>query len=268
MENANYGIGIDANIGQVSSMLAFGVDIGGSGIKSALVDTVTGKLVSDRLRTRTPVQADADALLGIIRSQAREIGWHEGPVGVGFPGVIRQGVIHTAVNLGEAFVGVDFVRRLGEHFPGPRSVLNDADAAGFAEMRLGLGTELPDKGTVVLLTVGTGIGSVVFSDGHLVPNLELGHIEMQGRSAEEQISERVRKDSGLSWKQWTKRFNLYLDRLCFLIQPDFLILGGGGVKKAEKFLPFLEVPCEWGFARFGNRAGIIGAAIAASEVNP
>jgi polyphosphate glucokinase len=246
-------------------MLALGIDIGGSGIKSAVVDTTIGEFVSPRVRTKTPAGLLPGQLTAIIREQADELDWHQGPVGIGFPGVIRENCIQTAVNLGEPLVGLDLAGELRRELGGPIRVLNDADMAGFAEMRLGAGQPYAKSGTVLLLTIGTGIGTVLFNNGQLVPNLEFGHVELSGKNAESIVSERARKTHGLSWKQWTRRFNQYLAHLSFLLQPDFIILGGGGVKKPEKFVDYLDLDTRWDFARFGNRAGIVGAAIAAAE---
>ncbi|MFO7724086.1 MAG: ROK family protein [Oceanipulchritudo sp.] len=246
-------------------MLALGMDIGGSGIKSAIVDTETGEFVSDRIRTPTPQNPSPEELLGILRDQAAELEWHQGPAGIGFPGVIRENVIHSAVNLGKPLLGLNLSTGLEPVLKGRVRVLNDADAAGFAEMRLGAGLPHARSGGVLLLTIGTGIGTVFFHNGMLIPNLEFGHLEINGTSAETYVSERARKVQNLSWKQWTRRFNAYLDHIAFLLQPDLIILGGGGVKKAEKFVPHLEIPTPWEFARFGNRAGIIGAAAAAAD---
>ena len=245
-------------------MLALGMDIGGSGIKSAIVDTDTGEFVSDRIRTRTPESLSQKQLIGILRDQGAELEWDQGPVGIGFPGVIRKNVIHSAVNLGEPLLGLNLAASLKPFLKGPVRVINDADAAGFAEMRLGAGQEHARSGSVLLLTIGTGIGTVFFHNGLLVPNLEFGHLEIKGRNAEVYVSERARKTEDLSWKEWTRRFNEFLRHIAFLLQPDLIILGGGGVKKAEKFIPYLDIATPWKLARFGNRAGIIGAAAAAA----
>jgi polyphosphate glucokinase len=262
---AHYRIGIDEIVTRVRDMLAMGIDIGGSGIKAAIIDTESGELISERIRVRTPTQIDAARLVEIVVNLLSDLEWSAGPVGIGFPGVIHRQVVHTAINLDPGLVGLDLPQQLKAVVDGPVRVINDADAAGFAEMRLGAGQPYCESGTVLLLTVGTGIGTVLFSDGVLVPNLELGHVEYRGGDAELYVSERVRKQAGLSWKQWGKRFNGYLQHLEFLVQPDFIILGGGGVKKADKVSGLIQINAPWGFARFGNRAGIIGAAVAAAE---
>lgn len=246
-------------------MLAMGIDIGGSGIKGAIVDTLKGEIVSERIRIKTPASADAPKILSIVQLILDELEWCDGPVGIGFPGVIRNQKIQTAVNLHPGLVGFDFSKELRTSGDRPVRILNDADAAGFAEMRLGAGKAFNKSGTVLLITVGTGIGTVLFSNGVLVPNLELGHIELNGTDAEKQISDKTRKDSSLGWKEWGKRFNQYLTHMEFITQPDLIIIGGGGAKKPEKFEKYVSILTEWVPAHFGNRAGIIGAAIASAD---
>lgn len=245
-------------------MLALGIDIGGSGIKGAVVDTDKGELVSERLRIPTPDHSEAKVILPIIEQLIEDLEWSHGPMGIGFPGVIHRQVIHTAANLHESLIGINLAETFQKMVNGPIRVLNDADAAGFSEMRYGAGRPYTQSGTVLLVTVGTGIGTVLFSDGVLVPNLELGHMEFRGKNAESQVSEFARKTQDLSWKKWGRRLNGYLQMLEFLLQPDYLILGGGGVKKQEKFVEYLDLKTPWTFAQSGNRAGIIGAAAAAA----
>lgn len=245
-------------------MLALGIDIGGSGIKAAIVDLDKGELVSERIRVATPEVAEVAEVLRILRSLLKELDWKSGPVGIGFPGVIRDNRICTAVNLHDSLVGLQLAEKLKDAVSGPIHVVNDADAAGYAEMRFGAGRPYANAGTVLLLTIGTGIGSVIFSSGVLVPNLEIGHIEYKGRDAESYVSERVRKEDDLSWKRWGKRFNGFLSHLEFILQPDFIILGGGGVKKPEKFEKYITLKTPWKIAQSGNLAGIIGAAYAAT----
>ncbi|MGC9451001.1 MAG: polyphosphate--glucose phosphotransferase [Oceanipulchritudo sp.] len=245
-------------------MQALGIDIGGSGIKGAVVDVANGELVTERIRISTPREAHAPAVLEILHELIRKLGWKAGPVGIGFPGVIRENRICTAVNLHESLVGVNLAQELKDLPGGPVKVINDADAAGVAEMRFGAGRPCSQSGTVLLLTVGTGIGAVLFTNGVLVPNLELGHLEYRGRNAESYVAERARKEEGLSWKQWGKRFNGFLAHLEFVLQPDLIILGGGGVKKPEKFREQIKITTPWTIAASGNRAGLIGAALAAT----
>jgi polyphosphate glucokinase len=203
-------------------------------------------------------------IIPIIRQLIEQLEWKRGPVGIGFPGVIHRQIIHTAANLHDSLIGTNLAEVFKEVVDGPIRVLNDADAAGFSEMRYGAGKPYAESGTVLLVAVGTGIGTVLFSDGVLVPNLELGHVEFRGKNAESQVSEFARKTQDLSWKKWGKLLNEYLQYIEFLLQPDFLILGGGGVKKTEKFVEYLDLKTPWTFAKSGNRAGIIGAAAAAA----
>jgi polyphosphate glucokinase len=245
-------------------MNALGIDIGGTGIKAAVVDTATGAFITERWRVATPEHPGREALSSAIAEMAHHFSWN-GPVGCGFPGVMRRGVIQTAVNLSPELVGWDLSAHLGEVFQAPCPVINDADVAALAEMRLGAGVGV--RGTVLVLTVGTGIGTAVFHEGHLVPNLELGHLILHGEDAETLISTPARKRAGLTWMEWTGRFNDYLAYICGLLQPERIILGGGGAKKPEKFLPYLKSPVPVELAAFGNRAGIIGAAISGSEAS-
>ncbi len=246
-------------------MLALGIDIGGSGIKGAVVDTECGSLVSDRMRVPTPRDLSPEALAGILHNLFSDLDWKKGPVGIGFPGVIRGNTIFTAANLDKRLVGLNLEEVLDGLGSAPVRVLNDADAAGFAEMEFGAGLPYRKQGTVLLLTVGTGIGTVMFVDGVLVPNLELGHVEFNGAEAEHLVSERTRKHEDLSWKRWAKRFSGYLEYLERLLNPDVIILGGGGVSKVGKFEKHLSIQTPWVMANNGNRAGIIGAALAAAS---
>jgi len=246
-------------------MLALGIDIGGSGIKGAIVDTDNGKLVSERIRISTPKPACAEAVIDTVRQVVAQSAFEAGPVGIGFPGVIRRNQIFTAANLEKCLVGVNFQKELSDMNIGKVRVINDADAAGFAEMAFGAGRRHSDSGTVLMLTVGTGIGTVMFSNGHLVPNLEFGHVEFENKNAESRVSERARIRKELSWSKWGKRFNRFLQYLEQLTQPDLIILGGGGVKNPKAFVKYIDIQTPWEFARYGNKAGMIGAALAASK---
>lgn len=245
-------------------MLVAGVDIGGSGIKAAIVDVRDGRLETERVRIATPTAGGAAALLESVAGLLTELGWQNGPVGIGFPGVIRAGQIGTAANLDKGLIGTDIAAGLAERGWPSVHVLNDADAAGYAEMRLGAGKDFAQE-KALLLTVGTGIGSVLFMGGQLIPNLELGHLEYHGHVAEKFVSERTRKTEDLSWKRWGRRFNGFLAYLEKVMVPDCFILGGGGVKRPERFAEVLTVKTPIRYAAFGNRAGIIGAALAAAE---
>jgi polyphosphate glucokinase len=236
-----------------------GIDIGGTGIKGAPVDTRHGVLLAHRHRILTPKPATPDAVADVANKIVEHFNW-KGSVGVTFPGVVQRGVTITAVNLGEKWVGLDadalFTERMGLSV----HLINDADAAGVAEMKFGAGRDR--KGVVLLVTLGTGLGTALFLDGKLLPNTELGHIEMHGKDAELQAAERVRIGQNLSWKKWAKRLDDYLARLEFYLRPDLIILGGGASQDAEKFIPRLSRTAEILPAALLNDAGIVGAALA------
>jgi polyphosphate glucokinase len=241
----------------------FGVDIGGSGIKGAPVDVSSGALTTPRIKLPTPHPALPDAVADVVRRLVAEFSW-SGPAGVTFPGVVANGVIRTAANLGYPWIGLDGRALFGKATGLNVTVLNDADAAGVAEMKFGAGVE--ERGTVLMLTFGTGIGSALFTEHVLVPNTELGHIEIRGKDAEERAAGRVRELRDLSWGKWAGRVDEYLSHLEALISPDLFIIGGGVSSKADKFLPLITglrariVP-----AALHNDAGIVGAALAAAR---
>ncbi|MFJ7066835.1 polyphosphate--glucose phosphotransferase [Streptomyces sp. NPDC101115] len=243
-------------------MNVFGVDIGGSGIKGAPVDLERGDLAEPRHKVLTPQPATPDGVAGCVVEVVRNFGW-TGPVGVTFPGVVTGSTIRTAANVDKGWIGVDAGRMLGERLGGlPVTVLNDADAAGVAEMTFGAGRGR--KGTVILLTLGTGIGSAVFVDGKLLPNTELGHLELKGHDAEKRASSKAREDEELSWEHWaTRRLQKYLAHVEMLFSPELFIIGGGVSRKADKFLPLIEgIRAEIVPAQLQNNAGIVGAAMA------
>ncbi len=240
-------------------MNVFGIDVGGSGIKGAPVDTNTGELVAERVRIKTPQPARPEAIVETSVQLVRQTGW-DGPVGCGFPAVVKDGVVKTAANIDEANVGFDMQGRLEEELGNPVRVINDADAAGMAEMRWGAGREM--EGVVLMLTLGTGIGSSLFVDGTLVPNTELGHIEVRGRDAEHRASDSARKRDDLSWREYAERLDEYLHRVENLLWPDLIVVGGGISKKSEKFLPHLTTRTKVVPAQMLNEAGIAGAALA------
>ena len=241
-------------------MQILGIDIGGTGIKGALVDTETGALLASRHRIPTPEGAKPRPVARVVGELAAHFGW-QGPVGCGFPAVVRQGVIYTAANIHKSWIGTNVEALFTEAAKCPTHVLNDADAAGLAEMAFGAGKD--QKGLILMVTIGTGLGTVLFTDGHLVPNLELGHIEIKGEDAEVRATDVARKRDKLSWKQWAKRFDLYLTTLEKLLWPDMIILGGGVIKKYEEFAPYLTVKAKVVPAQFLNDAGIVGAALSA-----
>lgn len=243
-------------------MNALGIDVGGSGIKGALVDVSTGALVGERHRVSTPRPATPDAVAGVIAEIARHHDW-TGPIGCGFPAVIQRGVARTAANVDASFIGTDLAKLFGERTGRPVTVLNDADAAGLGEVRFGEGKDVP--GVVLLVTIGTGLGTAVFTDGRLVPNTEFGHISMHDEDAEHWASDAARKREDLDWPTWGRRFDEVLHRLCELIWPDKIILGGGAAKKMVRFRESLTVDVPVVPASALNQAGIVGAALAATD---
>jgi polyphosphate glucokinase len=235
-----------------------GIDIGGSGVKGAPVDVRTGELTADRFRLETPQPATPDAVAATVASVVQHFNW-QGPIGLTVPGVVKHGVVHTAANIDHAWIGTDAGALFRTATGQTCTVINDADAAGIAEMRFGAGKER--DGVVVMITLGTGIGCAVFNDGVLMPNTELGHLEMNGQDAELQASARVREDEDLSWKKWAERVDQYLDMMDHLLWPDLIIIGGGVSKRSEKFFPYLTTRAELLPAALQNEAGIVGAAL-------
>jgi polyphosphate glucokinase len=251
-----------------SSRIAIGVDVGGSGIKAAVVDVEAGRFRSDRLRVPTPNPSTPEAcvasIVRLVKRLAKSSGLGDAtPVGVGLPGVAIDGVLKSAANIDHAWIDFPVVERLGRSLGRPVSIINDADAAGIAEMRFGVGRDKP--GVVIFLTLGTGVGSGVFVDGKLVPNTEFGQMEIRGRAAERRSAAAARVRRGLSWKAWSSDLDEHLDRIYQLMWPNLMIVGGGVSKNADKFLPRLTVGCLVVPAQLRNDAGIIGAAIVASE---
>jgi polyphosphate glucokinase len=241
----------------------FGLDIGGSGIKGAPVDLVRGELVGDRVRLVTPAGAK---VAEIAKTAAEVVGsfGYVGLAGAAFPAVIVDGRARNASNIDAGWIGTDVAGTLSTATGCDVRVLNDADAAGLAEMRYGAGRGI--GGTVALLTLGTGIGSALFLDGLLLLNTELGHLEIDGQDAEVKTAESARDREDLSWEQWAKRVSKYLRHFEALLWPDLFIIGGGVSRKADKFLPLLEgVRTKVVVAQLQNDAGIIGAALWASE---
>jgi polyphosphate glucokinase len=241
-------------------MEILGVDIGGSGIKAAVVDVEKGALRGERVDRKTPRPARPEPMIEIVAELVREIGW-KGPVGCGFPGVVRQGRVVTAPNLSEHWVGEDAAGRIAAACGLPTTVINDADAAGLAEMRFGAAHG--HDGVVLLLTLGTGIGSALFCDGVLIPNTELGHAEVGGREAEERAAASVREKQKLTWECWTAELNRVLQYFELILNPDLIVIGGGISSEHERFLPRLELHAEVIPAQLFNDAGVVGAALAA-----
>ncbi len=244
-------------------MEILGIDIGGSGIKGAPVDIATGRLTAERFRLPTPQPATPKAVSKVVAEVARHFDWHA-PIGITFPAVVQNGITLSAANVSKKWIGAPARQLLAAATGCPVVVLNDADAAGIAEVSFGAGKDR--RGTVMLLTLGTGIGSVIFVDGVLVPNTELGHLEMRGMDAEDFASDRIRKVEGLSWKKWGKRVDKYLAMLERLFSPDLFIIGGGVSKKFEHFSAQLKRRAPVVAAELRNEAGIVGAALAAQPL--
>jgi len=237
-----------------------GIDIGGSGIKGAPVDTETGALLAPRYRIQTPKPSKPRPVAETVAEITQHFEWN-GPVGCGFPSAIRQGVALTAANIHKKWIGTNVSELFSENTGCPVTVINDADAAGLAEMAFGAGRD--KRGVVLIVTIGTGLGTALFTNGHLLPNAELGHIEINGYDAELRASDAARKREKLSWRKWASRLDEYLHHLEDLIWPDLIILGGGVSKKHDRFLSLLTVQAEVVPAQLLNEAGIVGAGMAA-----
>ena len=236
----------------------FGIDIGGTGMKAAIVDLVTGTLVSQRHRIATPRPATPAAMADVVTRLVEGHRW-SAPLGVAFPGIVHHGVVGLAANIDRSWVGVDADALFGAACGHPVSMINDADAAGVAEVRLGAGRGR--TGVVIMLTFGTGIGSGLFIDGRLVPSTELGHLELDGHDAETRASAVARERDGLGWREWALRVERYLRHLELLFSPDLFIVGGGASKVAAEWLPYVSIDTEIVPATMANNAGIVGAAL-------
>lgn len=248
-------------------MQIFGVDIGGSGIKGAPVDLDRGDLADERYKVLTPHPAVPDGVADSVKEVVDHFGW-TGPVGITFPGVVTGGsTIRTAANVDKSWIDTDARALISERLGGHEvTVVNDADAAGVAEMSFGAGKGR--KGTVILLTFGTGIGSALFVNGTLVPNTELGHLELHGHDAETKASSKAKEDNDLSWEHWAHRVQKYLAHVEMLFSPELFIVGGGVSRKAEKFLPHIKgIKAEIVAAQLQNNAGIVGAAMHAATTD-
>lgn len=244
-------------------MQILGVDVGGSGIKGAIVDTETGQFVGERHRIETPKPANPKAVASVIAELVKHFDWN-GPVGCGFPAAIQHGIARTAANLSSEFIGVNIDELFSDITGCPCFCLNDADAAGIAEMNFGVG--IGQGGVVLLVTIGTGLGTVFFTDGVLLPNTEMGHAYMpNGKKGEHFASDAVRKNEDLDWKGWAKRFDKYLCMMEDLFWPDLIVLGGGASKKFDKFGKHLTVKAPVKPAALLNQAGIVGAALFAES---
>jgi polyphosphate glucokinase len=240
-----------------------GIDFGGTGIKAATVDLEVGDFTAERLRTRTPDPSTPEAVAEVFVALLGQLPDSRGPVGVTVPGVVRHGVVHSAANIHRSWIGTDadalFTRATGRDV----HVVNDADAAGLAEVRYGAAKGR--RGLVIVTTLGTGIGSALVHDGVLVPNSELGHLEVDGHEAESRAANSARESEDLSWEQWAERLTAYYRTLEKLFSPELFVVGGGISKKADHFLPLLDLETEIVPAALRNRAGIVGAALYATE---
>ncbi|MEN9749434.1 MAG: hypothetical protein RL149_512 [Actinomycetota bacterium] len=244
----------------MAKKIAIGIDIGGTGIKGALVDVKNGEMIGDRVRVETPAGGSTDDIIATVKALLKKLpeSSKETPIGICFPAVVQHGVTKSAANISKKWIGFNadkaFTKALG------RSVhlVNDADAAGLAEMRFGAGRA--ERGLVIMTTLGTGIGSALFFDQKLVPNAELGHLEIDGVDYETMASFAAKEREDLSWEAWAKRLQKYYSTLHRLFSPDMIIVGGGVSKEHEKFLPLLDIDCEIVPAEMRNNAGILGAA--------
>ncbi len=239
-------------------MKVLGIDIGGSAFKGAPVDTKTGKLLAERCRVEVSSPCSLKEGIAAAHQIAKHFKW-KGPIGIGFPGIIEAGRIGAVGNLGHVWEGQNGVALFSKATGCPVKLLNDADAAGLAEIKFGRGRG--KKNTVLLLTFGTGIGSALFFDGHLFPNAEMGHVPWRGKPFERYAAASARKRARLDWKQWAQRVNVYLAVMDRILAPSLIILGGGISKKADKFMPYIKAKAKVVPARLHNDAGIVGAAM-------
>jgi polyphosphate glucokinase len=245
--------------------IAFGVDFGGSGIKGAPVDLTTGTFAADRVRIETPRPATPRTVAGVVAEVVDRAGLApEVPVGITVPGVVKHGTVRTAANIDASWIGADAASLFSDVLGRPVTVVNDADAAGFAEARYGAAKGV--SGLVILTTLGTGIGSALVYDGTLIPGSELGHLEVDGVDAETRAANGVREKEDLSWKQWAKALTRYYRAVETVVSPDLFVVGGGVSKHAAKFLPLLDIETRIVPATLQNRAGIVGAALLAHEL--
>jgi polyphosphate glucokinase len=236
-----------------------GIDIGGSGIKAAPVNLSSGEMTAERFRMDTPIPAKPKNVAEVIKAITSHFDW-KGSIGCGFPAIIRNGEVHLAANIHKNWIGVNAVDLFTQYTGCAVRVINDADAAGLAEMTFGAGRE-HQRGVVLLLTLGTGIGSAVFNNGTLLPNTEFGHVELNGKEIEKRASAAIRERKNLSWKDWGGRLNRAIQQLEMLVSPDLIIIGGGISKDYKKFFPYLKLDAKVVPAQLRNQAGIIGAAL-------
>jgi polyphosphate glucokinase len=246
--------------------IGLGIDIGGSGIKGAPVNLQTGEPIADRLKIATPQPSTPDAVADVVAeivANFKDQTAEDRPVGVTVPAVVKSGVVRTAANIDQSWIGTNGQALLSERVSRPVHLVNDADAAGVAEARYGAARAT--KGLIFLATLGTGIGSALLYDGMLIPNSELGHLEIDGHDAEKRAASSVKDKEGLTYEQWAERLQVYFSRVEDLLWPDLIVVGGGVSKKADKFLPLVDIDTEIIQATLLNAAGIVGAALYASE---
>ena len=241
-------------------MQILGIDVGGSGIKGAPVDVETGQLLAERIRIKTPKNGEPEPIAEVVKQIAQSFSWN-GPIGIGFPAPIKGGVALMAANVSETWVGTNADALFSKVTGCECTMINDADAAGLAEMTFGAGRGQP--GTVIMITLGTGIGTAIFHRGQLLPNTEFGHLEVEGEDAEFRASDAARQREELSWKKYAKRLNKYLSTMENLFWPNLFIIGGGISKESEKYLPLLTIETPVVTAQLLNEAGIVGAALGA-----
>ncbi|SDT31410.1 polyphosphate--glucose phosphotransferase [Jiangella sp. DSM 45060] len=246
-----------------STTQGFGIDIGGSGIKGAPVDLGQGEFAAERVRIDTPEQSTPDNVIAVVLEVLQRFEW-DGPFGCTFPGIVKRGVIHSAANVDKSWLGVDLEKELSQRTGQSVTIVNDADAAGVAEDRFGAAADV--DGVVIVTTLGTGIGSAVLHDGRLLPNTEFGHLYLQHHhEAEKYAAASVREEKDLSWEHWAERLQHFYSHLEFIFSPDLFVVGGGVSKKADKFLPLLDLSTPIVPAGLRNDGGIIGAALLAAE---
>jgi polyphosphate glucokinase len=250
---------------QEASHQPVGIDFGGSGIKCAPVDLGAGAFAEERFRIDTPQPSTPDAVAAVFAALLAKFPDADGRVGVTVPGVVKHGVVHSAANIDKAWIGEDADRLFTDRTGRDVHVVNDADAAGLAEVRYGAAKGR--RGLVIVTTLGTGIGSALVYDGVLVPNSELGHLEIEGHDAEKRAAASIREIHDLSWEEWAERLTTYYRKLEQLFSPELFVVGGGVSKKADKFLPLVEIDTEIIPAQLRNAAGIVGAALYATEAD-
>lgn len=250
-----------------SDTRAFGIDFGGSGIKGAPVDLRRGEFAAERVRIETPRKATPEKVTEVVAELVERADLApDCPVGVTVPGVVRRGVVHTAANIDSSWIDTDAESLFTERLQRPVTVVNDADAAGFAEVRYGVARDQP--GLVIVTTLGTGIGSALVHDGTLIPNSELGHLEVDGHEAESRAANSVREKKELSWKAWAKTLTRFFREVETVLGPDLFVVGGGVSKYADEFLPLIDIETRIVPAALRNSAGIVGAALLAHELHP